>query len=74
MEKKPNHFSAQDAIALAKSPAGQQLIAFLQRSGGDEVRQAAQFAASGDYTQAQQMLSGLLKDPEVMRLLSQLGG
>ena len=74
MEQKSNHFSMQDALSLAKSPAGQQLLTLLQQNGGDEVRQAAAFASAGDYTQAKEILSGLLNDPEIKKLLNQLGG
>ena len=74
MEQKSNHFSMQDALALAKSPAGKQLMALLQQNSGDEIRQAANYASAGNYTQAKQILSGLLSDPEVKKLLDQLGG
>lgn len=64
----------QEALRLAKSPAGQQLLALLQNSGGPQLQQAAKHAASGDYTQAQQAISGLLENPEIQALLKQLGG
>ena len=74
MEGNSAKFSIQDAMQLAKSPVGQQLLSLLQRSGGNQVQQAAALASEGNYAEAQAMLSGLLADPEVKALLQQLGG
>lgn len=63
-----------DLLRLAQSPAGQQLLALLQRDGGAELRSAMTKAASGDYEQAKQALSPLLASPEAQALLKQLGG
>ena len=69
-----HNFSAEDAKKMAQSPAGQQLIALLQQNDSGQIHSAMQKAADGDYAQASQILSSLLKNPEAMRLLSQLGG
>ena len=45
-------------LRLAQKPAGQQLLALLQRSGGEELSQAIFKAASGDYQQAKQIQDG----------------
>ncbi len=65
--------SMQEVLRLARSPAGQQLIAMLQQSGGDRLQQAMAQAAAGDYEAAKQALSGLLNTPQAQRLLEQLG-
>ena len=74
VNKNFQNFSAEDAKRLAQSPAGQQLIALLQQKDNGQIHQAMQKAADGDYSQASQILSSLLSNPETMRLLSQLGG
>ncbi len=74
MQKDPRKFSTQDAMELASSPAGQQLMALLQRSDSPQLRTAMQEASNGNFTQAQKMLGPLLASPEVQKLLQQLGG
>lgn len=74
MQKKSEDFSMEEVIALAKSPAGQQLLAMLQRSDGDRVQQAASQAAAGDFAQAAKTLQQMLSSPEAQALVKQLGG
>lgn len=59
-------------LKLARSPAGQQLLSLLQRSGGEQLQNAVNMASSGDYTLAKQTLSALLDTPEARSLLKQL--
>ena len=73
MQKNSENFSIQDAMRLAGTPAGQELIAMLQKGDTGQFQQAAELASAGNYAQARQMLSQLLKDPKVQSLLSQLG-
>jgi uncharacterized membrane-anchored protein len=68
-----NDPSMQDLIRFAQSPAAQQLMTLLQQNGGAELQEAMNKAAAGDYTQAKEALSALLKDPEARMLLQQLG-
>ena len=76
MEKnsQPRDFSLQQAIELAQTTAGQQLIAHLQNIGGQEFQNALSKAASGDYEQAKSMISAMLTNPEAQELLRKLGG
>ena len=74
MQKNSENFSVQDAMRLAGTPAGQELLDLLRRSDSSGLQQAAQLASEGNYAQAQQLLSGFLRDPEVQRLLSKMGG
>lgn len=69
----PKEYSTQELLKLAKSPTGQQLLNTLQQKGGDELRLAMSKAAEGDYTQAKQAISALMENPEVKKLLDQLG-
>ena len=59
-------------MKLARSPAGQQLLAMLQKSGGSELQTAVTQASAGNYDQAKQMLSTLLSSQEAQNLLKQL--
>ena len=68
-----NDPSMQDLMRLAQSPAAQQLMSLLRQNGGAGLQEAMSKAAAGDYTQAKQALTELLKDPEARSLLQQLG-
>lgn len=74
MEQKFDEFSLREAMRLAKTPAGQQLMALLQRSCGSELQKAMDRASAGDYAQAQQTISRLLQSPEAQALLKQMKG
>lgn len=63
----------QEAMKIAATPAGQQLMQYLRQSGGMELKQALSSAAAGNYDQAKQTINALLKDPEARKLLEQLG-
>lgn len=73
MQKNSDNFSIQEAMRLAGTPAGQQLMALFRQGDTQQLQQAAKLASEGNYAQAQQLLSGLLDDPEVQKLLAQLG-
>ena len=73
MQKKSEDFSMQEALRLAQSPAGQQLLALLQRSDGAQLQKIKEQATAGDYKNAAQMLNSLLSSQEAKQLLEQLG-
>ena len=73
MQENSNQFLIQEALRLANTPTGQQLLALLQKNGGDDLNKAMNSAAAGNYDQAKQTLSALLTDPEAKKLLEQLG-
>ncbi|MGM9589520.1 MAG: hypothetical protein ACI3V0_05035 [Faecousia sp.] len=62
------------AKKLAQSPEGQQLAALLQQLGGSNLQQAMERAAKGDFSQAQQVISTLMENPQARQLLEKLGG
>ncbi len=72
MQENSNSFSMQEALRLAKSPAGQQLLTMLQQNGGDELKKAMNQAAAGNYNHARNLISSLLSSTEAQKLLSQL--
>lgn len=74
MNKNYGDFSADQIMALAKSPAGQQLLAMLQNADAQKLQQAAAQANAGNYDGAQNTLQSLLTDPKVRALMQQLGG
>ena len=69
---KNNQFSMEDALHLASTPAGRELIALLQSAGGQDVEKAKQAAQRGDYTEAKNSLSELLKSQKVQQLLREM--
>ena len=62
-----------EIMRLAKSPAGQQLIAMLQKQNNSKLEEAVSQAKTGDYAQASQTLSAMLSSPEAQKLLKELG-
>lgn len=74
MQKKNPDFSMEEVMKLAKSPAGQQLLAMLRQQDSAKLEQAAAQAKTGDYKHASQTLSAMLSSPEAQRLLKELGG
>ena len=74
MQKNFDNFSMQEALRLAKSPAGQQLLALLQQSDPDALKTAMQQASAGDYSQIQQTLAPIMASQDVQKLLRQMGG
>lgn len=66
-------FSMMDAMRLAQTPAGRQLIAMIQQQNSGAFQQAITRAAAGDYRQAQELLTPLLQKPEIQALLKQMG-
>ena len=74
MQKKSQDFSMEEVMRLAKSPAGQQLIAMLQREDNAKLQQAVSQAQAGNISQAGHTLSDLLSSPEAQQLIKALGG
>lgn len=74
MQKNSDNFSMQDALRLANSPAGQQLLALLQQANPEALSKAKTQASSGDFSQIAETLAPLLASKDVKKLLQQLGG
>ncbi len=72
MPNKHENYSMQDAMRLASTPAGQQLIALLKASGGNSLEQAQKHMKSGNMEQARASLSEVLSSPKVQQLLREL--
>lgn len=74
MQKNFDNFSMQEALRLAKSDAGQQLLAMLKAQNSDSLQKATDQAASGDYEAVTRTLSKFLASPEAQALMKQLEG
>lgn len=72
MMKNSDNFSMQEALRLAQSDTGQQLLSLLKARDGNALKQAMEQAAAGDYRNMLQTMSALLADPNARQLLEQL--
>lgn len=69
MQKNFAQFSMEDALKLANSDAGKQLLGLLQNDHAEAASAASESAGKGDYAQAQQALKDLMADPQAKALL-----
>lgn len=74
MQSNFGNISMDDALRLAQSPAGQQLLTLIGQANGQDLQEALDLASAGDLSGAQNALSSLLSSPQVQALLKQLGG
>ncbi len=74
MQENTGDFSIQDAMRLARSPAGQQLLALLRQSDPEALQNALSQVSAGDLSQAKKALAPLLESQEVKQLIAQMGG
>ena len=74
MDKHSPNFSMQDAMRVANTDAGKQLLELLQANNGDALKQAMNQANSGDYSSLSKTLAPILASEDVQKLLKQLGG
>ncbi len=72
MQNKQENFSMQDALRLANSPAGKELLSILQSKNDGSLQKAKNQAEKGEYDAVQKTLSGLLQDPKVRKLLEEM--
>ena len=72
MQKKSEDFSVQEAMRLAKTPAGQQLIALLQQEKGDKLQDIIRLAQAGNMQAAGSALQGVLSDPTAKALIREM--
>lgn len=61
-------------LQMARSQAGQQLLAHLKQNGGSELSAAIELASAGKFEEAKSSLASLLANPETQQLLKQLEG
>lgn len=73
MQKKSQDFSMEDIMRVARSPAGQQLLAMLQQGDSGKLDQAVTQAKTGNYAEASEVLRSMLSSPKAQVLLKELG-
>ena len=69
-----NRKSMEDAMRIAQSPEGQELLKLLQQSSGPQLNQAMEKAAAGDYAPVKALLRNWMQDPQAKQLLDRMGG
>lgn len=67
-----NEHAIQEAMRIAKSSTGQQLLRMLQQSNQESLNRVLQSAASGNYDQAKMILTEILSDPQAKEILKKL--
>ncbi len=72
MQSQPDKKAIQEALRLANSPAGQQLLKVLNSQRGEIMEKARQQAQQGDLEQAKATLSQVLQSPQVQQLLKEM--
>lgn len=72
MEKKIGEFDKQQAMRLAESDIGKQLIAMLQNDHADQMEAVRDSIRSGDIRQAKKALEAFMSDEKTKALLRQL--
>lgn len=63
-----------ELMKIAGSPAGQELIALIQKNKDEHFEEAMLQARSGDFSQAKEMLSQMLSSKEAQDLLKEIRG
>jgi len=74
VDNSDQNFRLQEAMQFINSPAGQQLMAMIQRSNDPALRKAKKDAAEGNMDAAKEALKHLADNEEFRKLLSQFGG
>lgn len=74
MQKNSGEFSMQDAIQLANSPVGEQLLTMIKKKNPDALNQAMTQANDGNFEQIKETMSALMKDKDIQAMLKQFGG
>ena len=74
MQKNCEDFSMQDALRMAQSPAGQQLLAMLRSGDKSQLQQVVDLAKAGNMDKAGSTLQTLLSSPQAQQLLKQMEG
>ena len=74
MEENSINFSMQDIMRLAGTPAGQELLNYLQQKNQKQLQMAIAHAVAGNMDHAKEIISQLITDPKARKLVEQLGG
>lgn len=72
MQENSNQKLIQEALRLAATPAGKQLLALLKQKNGDALSNVMEQTSAGHFESAKQTLAQLLNDPQAQKLLEEL--
>ena len=72
MQKKSEDFSVQEAMRLAKTPAGQQLLAILKQEKGDKLQAIIRLAQEGNMQAAGNALQDVLSSTNAQNLIKEM--
>jgi hypothetical protein len=70
MKQNSDNFSMADALRLASTRQGQQLLAMAKQAGGEKLQKAA---AAGDVDGVKAALGALMQSPQFRALVEELG-
>lgn len=73
-KQEPDADDLAQAIHLAQSPEGQQLLNMLKQNDSGQLQKAMEKANNGDYSQAKEAINAFLSTTEAKALLEKLGG
>lgn len=74
MEKEPSNINLSKLMEIANSTAGQELLSLVQNKKDEKFDEAMQQALSGDFSQAQEIISKILSTPEAEALMKKIRG
>ena len=74
MEKEPSNINLSKLMKIANSTAGQELLSLVQNNKDEKFDEAMQLAQSGDFSQAQEIISKILSTPEAEALMKKIRG
>ena len=74
MEKEPGNINLSELMKSANSAAGQELLSLVQNKKDEKFDEAMQQAQSGDFSQAQEIISKILSTPEAEALMKKIRG
>ena len=74
MEKEPGNINLSELMKIANSAAGQELLSLVQNKKDEKFDEAMQQAQSGDFSQAQEIISKILSTPEAEALMKKIRG
>ena len=73
MGQNDKNAAIQEAMRLAQTPAGQQLLAMLKQADNQKIQQAMASFSSGKPDEAKKLLADVLSTPQAKRLMEQMG-
>ena len=74
MAKEPGNINLSELMRIANSPAGKELLSLVQKNKDEQFDEAMHQAQSGDFSQAQEIISKILSTPEAEALMKKIRG